>query len=75
MNTEAQALKRIALERYNQDGGTLCECSDAADYVRLVEEYGTAEAAWQAHMSIHAARREICAAYEADDAMHEKYFD
>lgn len=67
MNKQAQALKQIALDRYDVDGGTLYECSDAADYEALIAQHGTAEAAWNAHLDIHCIRREIQAGYDADD--------
>lgn len=61
---EVDALRRIAIERYEQDGGTMCECFDQADYIKAVERDGTAESAWTWHLRIEDARAEVGGARE-----------
>lgn len=65
-SAEVQKLKQIALERYHLDGGTMYECTDDAEYIELIIEYGTAEAAWAAELELCSIRKEYateCNAY------------
>ncbi len=58
-------LREIAVERYEEDGGTMCECFGEADYAAALEEsHGDPEAAWKAQVERVAVRREIQACYD-----------
>ena len=65
-NDEVQKLKLKAHVSYAEDGGYMCECSDDADYVAMIEEDGTAADAWEWHMRILSVHRENCAVYDAE---------
>ena len=64
---QIDALKALAEENYEQDGGVMSETYDAADYGRDITEHATAAKAWAFHMRIVEAQRESQAAYEVDD--------
>jgi hypothetical protein len=55
---EIQKLKKLALVRYEQDGGTMFECSDEQDYIDAIEDSRTAAKAWKYHLRIHEIRKE-----------------
>ena len=59
-------LKQIAVDKYDQDGGTMYECSDEQDYIDAIEESGTASKAWKSHLEIHEIRKEVGGYYERD---------
>lgn len=71
MMTETQTneiakLKQMAIDKYAEDYGVMCECFDSQDYIDDIVKYGTAEAAWVFHVRCVEAQRETQACYEVD---------
>ena len=64
LKKEVLKLRQIAIDKYDQDGGTMYECSDEQDYIDAIEESGTASKAWKSHLEIHEIRKEISGYYE-----------
>ena len=64
LKKEVLKLRQIAIDKYDQDGGTLHECSNEQDYIDAVKESGTAAKAWKDHLEIHEIRKEIGGYYE-----------
>jgi len=60
-----EALKAMAIEKYEEDGGEMCECFSDADVAELLDaEGGSVEKAWAFHMRIVGANREAYGYYE-----------
>ena len=64
--SDINALKRIALERYEQDSGTMCECFDTLDLARAIDEAGGVEQAWAQHLRDCGAVKETQACYDLE---------
>lgn len=64
MIDQVAKLKQIAIDKYDEDGGTMCECSSEQDYRDLIAKHGTAKKAWKAELEILEMRRENGGYYE-----------
>jgi len=64
---EVAALKKIAEERYEEDGGTTAECCTDADLATMIDEDGGVEAAWKMAVRVYEAGYEASASYERDE--------
>jgi hypothetical protein len=65
--TEVEKLKQMAIDRYNEDGGVMYECSEDKDYESEIKQHGTAEAAWAWNLRIVEAQKETQACYEVKE--------
>lgn len=63
---ESNKLRELALKNYDIDEGVMYECTDEEGYQAMVKEYGSADAAWAAHIDILPARREAGGYYEKE---------
>ena len=62
---EVAKLKQMAIDRYGEDGGVMCECFSEQDYVEAIAKDGTAEAAWAWQVRIVEAQKETQAPPQA----------
>jgi hypothetical protein len=69
IRVQINALRQLAQDCYEQDGGVAAECWGADDYMRLIGEHGTAKKAWKFHLRTVDAVRETQAVYEVEDAL------
>ena len=58
-------LKAMAIKFYECDGGTMHECFGDADYQYWIDQEGTAEKAWLAHLENYGAQQEVFGYHEA----------
>lgn len=61
MINQVDLLKAMAIKLYHLDGGEMHECTSHAEYVALIAEHGTAEAAWAYELQAHLDREEYYA--------------
>ena len=61
---QIKELERIAIDRYEQDGGIMAECYGHAELAEMIDAEGGIDAAWAMHMRITEARREAGGYYE-----------
>ncbi len=64
IQAQVKQLQAIALERYEQDGGSMCECMSAAELEEMILEQGGVEEAWAFNVQIVEAQRESGGYYE-----------
>jgi hypothetical protein len=64
IQAEVVKLRQMAIDKYEEDGGTMYECFSQQDYVNEVVEHGSADAAWAWNIRIVEASREAGGYYE-----------
>ncbi len=67
MIDQVALLKKMAIDKYKIDGGTMFECFDDADYAEYIADYKTAKKAWKGHIYVLEAQRESGGYYERDN--------
>lgn len=65
--SEVAKLKQMAIDKYADDHGVMCECFSHDDYVEAINKDGTAEVAWVWHLRIVGAQRETQACYDTGE--------
>lgn len=66
---EVNALRQLAQDQYEQDGGVAAECWSADDYMQMIAQHGTAKKAWKFHLRTIDAVRETQAVYEVEEEL------